>query len=415
MRTTSRPRFTALVAVGALALVAAACGDDGGSTSTTTAAPVVTTATTAVAVTLPAEVTTTAASEPTGVDLAKARVAEFRKTPAEVGITEALTSIPKGAKVVYVQCSVPVCAAIGEGIKEATAAAGAEYVAIPHSDTADTVQAAFQQAVQANPTMVMTSGNPREWFADELKQLNDKKVPVVAWSIPEPYKTEGFAANLITGDDYWFNGVLMADYVTAETEGKGNVLFINIPQFPVLGLEGEGFEEEYAKVCIGCKMKKVEITVPDLIAGKHISSAIAELQADPGINFIVTGFGDMVLGMPDALSGAGIGKDVRIISQAGSSANYALIVGQQLQVADLGLPTGFLGWRAVDAGFRAIAGQDPGTFEARPFTDFADHKDVQISGMPFQILEVGTITDPAVAWPGVVGYQDAFKKLWGVA
>jgi hypothetical protein len=85
-----------------------------------------------------------------------------------------------------------------------------------------------------------------------------------------------------------------------------------------------------------------------------------------------------------------------------------------MQQADVGLPTGFLGWRAIDAGLRAIAGQGPGTFEPRPLTDFDGHPDIAISGVPLQILEADDIEDPTVAFPGIPGYQDLFSSLWGL-
>ena len=336
---------------------------------------------------------------------------EFSKDVTSLGIDETVAK-PEDLKIVYVQCSVPVCESIKGGVEAAAEALGAELQIFTHSDTADTVQAAFQSAVQANPSMVLTSGNPREWFEQELAQLNDAGVPVVAWSIPEEYKPEGIAANIITGDDYYFNGVLMADYVTAETDGDANVLFLNIPQFPVLGLEGEGFEAEYGEVCPDCKLTKIEVTVEQLLAGGHISSAVSELQKDDTINFIVTGFGDMLIGMPEALESAGF-TDLKAVSQAGTPANYELITSGELQVADMGLPTEFVGWRAVDAGLRAIAGQDVGTFERRPFTDIAGHDNIGIAGVPLKILTAEAIEDPTVPWSPIPNYQDEFKKLWG--
>ena len=317
---------------------------------------------------------------------------------------------PKGLKVAYVQCSVPVCESIKKGIAEAVAAIGGTLQIFTTQDTADTVQAAFQAAVQSNPDMVLTSGNPRAWFESSLAELNAKHIPVVGWSLPEPYITKGFAANLVTGDDYYFNGVLMADYVTAKTGGKANALFLNIPQFPVLGLEGDGFKAEMAAVCAGCKVTSLDFTVDQLIAGEHISAAVSEFQKNPGINFLVTGFGDMLLGMPDALSG--IGVHVPAISQAGTPANYQMITAGSLQVADAALPTGLLGWRAIDAGLRAIAGQDPGKFVKRPLTDIAGHPDIAIAGVPLAILEKGDIVDPTTSWPAIKGYQDKFKALW---
>ena len=139
--------------------------------------------------------------------------------------------------------------------------------------------------------------------------------------------------------------------------------------------------------------------------------SVSELQKDDGINFIVTGFGDMLLGMPDALSGAGF--DVPAISQAGTPLNRQLIADGTMQVADVALPTSFLGWRAVDAGLRAIAGQDSGTFTQPPYADFDGHPDIAISGVPQRVIEADDIDDPTVPWVGVEGYQDAFSALWG--
>ena len=415
-------RFTAIAALSILGLTVVGCGDDdddAGSDATTgaiepagTDAPAADGTTGATDATGAPTGTAAAGDEPTGLALAEARVEEFRSAPSDLGLTEPV-AVPEDLKVAYVQCAVPVCESIRQGVDEAVKAAGGTLEIFTTQDTADTVQAAFQAAVQSEPDMVLTSGNPREWFEDPLAELNDKDIPVVGWSIPEPYITEGFAANLVTGDDYYFNGVLMADYVTAETGGAANALFLNIPQFPVLGLEGEGFTTEMAAVCPDCKVTSLEFTVEQLIAGEHISAAVSEFQKDPEINFLVTGFGDMLLGMPEALGAIDI--DVPAISQAGTPANYQLIADGSLQVADVGLPTGLLGWRAIDAGLRALAGQGPGEFERRPFTEIEGHPDINIAGIPLAILEQDTIEDPTISWPAIDNYQDQFKELWGVA
>jgi hypothetical protein len=35
--------------------------------------------------------------------------------------------------------------------------------------------------------------------------------------------------------------------------------------------------------------------------------------------------------------------------------------------------------------------------------------------VPLQILTKDAIKDPAFSWPGVEGFEAAFKALWGVA
>ena len=408
-------QLIAFAAVSVLGLSAAACSSDKASPATTPAGSTIagsaagTTAGSAAGTTAGTTAGTASSGELTGLALAQGRVDEFSKTLKDLGLTEKVKA-PKGLKVAYVQCSVPVCESIKKGIVEAVDAIGGTLQIFTTQDTADTVQAAFQAAVQSNPDMVLTSGNPRAWFEASLAELNAKKIPVVAWSMPEPYQAKGLAANLVTGDDYYFNGVLMADYVTAKTNGKANALFLNIPQFPVLGFEAEGFKAEMAAVCAGCKVKGLDFTVDQLIAGNHISAAVSEFQKDPSINYLVTGFGDMLLGMPDALKG--INVKVPAISQAGTPANYQLIADGSLQAADVGLPTGLLGWRAIDAGLRAIAGQSTGVFSPRPLTTIAGHPDIAIAGVPLKILQKADISDPTAAWSGIDGYQNLFKALW---
>ena len=360
---------------------------------------------------------TTAASSggsggPQGLALANARVDAFLKAPTGLAITQPVKP-PAKLKIAYVQCSVPVCESIGGGIKAAAQALGADLQIFPHKDTADTVQAAFQSAIQAKPDMVLASGNPRQWFEQQLAELNKDNIPVIVWSVPEGYQPPGFAANLVTGDDYYFNGVLMADYVASKTNGDANVLFMGASQFPVLATEAEGFDAEYKAVCPNCKLAKQDFTVNQILAGDHISAAVGEMQKDPNIDYIVTAFGDMLPGMPDAMQNAGFTK-VKAVSQAGTPANYELIAKKQMQVADMGLPTEFVGWRAVDAGLRAIAGQDVGRAQQPELAKIPGHPDIQVSGVPLQILTADNITDPSAPWTPFPGYQNQFKQLWGL-
>ena len=113
------------------------------------------------------------------LDVAAARLDAFSTTVDSIGITDPVAA-PDGLKIAYVQCAVPVCEAIHAGIEEAAAAIGASLEVFTTQDTADTVQAAFQSAIQSDPDMVLASGNPREWFEDELAQLNEPMFP--SWS-----------------------------------------------------------------------------------------------------------------------------------------------------------------------------------------------------------------------------------------
>lgn len=407
-----------IIAVG---LVAAGCGSDSTSTDAATEAAATEAVTEAAAETEAAateteataetEAAATEAAAPAGGDPA-ARVAAFSKALTELPFNEAIADIPAGKKVYYVQCSVPVCEEIRGGIDAAAKKLGWTLETTAHKDTPETVAAAFDAAIAAKPDVVLTSGNPREWFATQLKTLEDAKIPVVAWSMPEAYEAgQGISANLLSGDDYYFYGALMADYAATKS-AKKNILFVGLPVFPVLSVVQNGFTEEIAKVCSDCKVDTMEVAITDL--GTNLPGQIvSKLQANPDLDFIVYAFGGMLFGVPDAIEAAGLLSQAQAISQAGGPMNFAFIEGGKHQVAEVGLASELLGWRAVDVAARVLSGSGPGRSTPPAEAAIEGRPDILVNGLPLQILEKGSLADASKLWPGVDGYQDQFAKLWG--
>jgi ribose transport system substrate-binding protein len=403
---------TSLACVAAVSLLLAACGSDDAA-SETSDAPV---ESTAESTDDPVD-TTAESGGGDGVAAAQARVDEFSQTLTEIGITDTV-AVPADLEVFYAQCPVPVCEQIAQGLQKAVDAVGGTLTIQAYDGSPEGTQAAFQAGVQAAPDIFMSSGNPVEWYEQELVEFEALGIPVVQWSIPGGLVPDGMTANLITGGDYYFQGALIADWIVAETGGEANVLAMNMGgTFPVLGLEQQGFENQMAEVCPDCKLNVQEISLDQLLAGEHISVAISEFQKDPEINYIFTGFGDMLIGLHEALADNGLAEGVPSASQAGTTANYQLIADGK-QAIDIGLPSEFLAYRALDAGLRALAGQDIGQVDARPLTDVAGAsdtpgaEDILIAGLPMQILTADTVGDPTTPWAGIEGFQDQFLALW---
>ena len=418
----SRRILSALIL--SVGLIATACSSSAKSTDATTEAATeavateapatdaaVTDAAVTDAATTEAVAAETTALAATGSDPA-ARIAAFTKPVTELPFNEAIASIPAGKKVYYVQCSVPVCEEIRGGIEAAAKKLGWTLETTAHKDTPETVAAAFDAAIAAKPDVVLTSGNPREWFAPQLKALEAAKIPVIAWSMPEPYEPgKGISANLLSGDDYYFYGALMADYAAAKSTSK-HVMFVGLPVFPVLSLVQKGFAEEIAKVCPDCKIDTMEAAITDL--GTNLPGQIvSKLQADKDLDFIVYAFGGMLFGVPDAIESAGLLSQAKAISQAGGPMNFAFIEGGKHQVAEVGLASELLGWRAIDVAARVLSGTGPGRSTPPAAAATPGHPDILVNGLPLQILEKGSLADASKLWPGVDGYQDQFAKLWG--
>jgi ABC-type sugar transport system substrate-binding protein len=339
------------------------------------------------------------------------RVAAFSQPVTELPFNEPVAT-ESGRTVFYVQCGVAVCAEIAEGVEAAAAAIGWDYQTASHQDTPETVASAFDAAIAAQPDVVLTSGNPREWFASQLETLDEQGIPVVAWSLPEPYEPgDGISVNLLTQDDYYFYGVLMADYAAVNSD-NGEILFVGLPTFPVLSIVQEGFEAEIAEVCPDCSVKVIEVAVTDL--GTNLPGiVISELQTNPELDMIAYAFGGMLFGVPEAIESSGLGDQAAAVSQAGGPLNFGLIANGQHQVAEVALASELMGWRAIDAAARILDGDDAGRATTPDAAVIDGRPDVLSGGLPLQILEADSIDDPSALWPGVVGFQDLFTELWG--
>lgn len=345
---------------------------------------------------------------------ALARVEALSQPVSELDLGAAPASIPENKTVFYITCSVPVCAEIGSGVAEAVEALSSKGWTIKttsHQDTPDTVAAAFDAAIAAKPDVVMTSGNPREWFKPQLDTLVEMGIPVISWSIPEPFEPgNGIAVNILSGDDYFYYGVVMADYAYANSPNK-NILFVGLPVFPVLALVQEGFKAEIELICPECTVKFSEIGLGDLgtnLPGQMVSA----LQADPTLDFIAYAFGGMMFGVPEALDAAGLVDQAQAVSQAGSPMNFQFIADGKHQSGEFALASGLLGWRAVDI---AITLFNDGSISKSPALEGIFGKtDIGLNGLPRHILTAPTVSDPTALWSGVDGFQDNFLKRWNL-
>ena len=343
--------------------------------------------------------TTAAASDTSAADIAAARVTKYLQTITEIDLGEAPASVPEAKTVYYIACSVAVCAEIQVGVEAAVKALGWTFKSTSHQDTPETVAAAFDAAIAAKPDVVMSSGNPREWFADQLATLQGMNIPVISWSLPEGYEPgNGIAANVLSADDYYFYGVLMADYAVANSPNK-NIRFVGLPVFPVLSLVQQGFNDEIAAICPDCKVETQEIAISDI--GVNL----------PALDFIVYAFGGMMYGVPDALDAAGLIDQAKAVSQAGGPMNFDFIAKGRHQIGEVALASELLGWRVTDMAVSLLSG---GTISKAPASEnIAGHADIGLNGLPLQILQADTIADPTALWPGVVGFQDKFLARWG--
>lgn len=413
--------FRSLVLTAAVVTVlTAACSSSGGQSSSNSSTSGSTSSTSAPSSSGASATSSSSADAASGVSpIAAERVAAFTAHSSPLAETQSV-KVKKGLTIAYMQCVQTVCEQIGQALQQASAAIGAKFLRFTHQDTPQTVQQAAVNALQANPSMILFSGDPTQWFASQLQQMNARHIPTIAWSEPGGFSPAGIGANLLNSDDYYFLGVLEADWVAAKYGAGSHSLLLNVPAYPVLQTAGQGYVNELKTVCPSCSETTLNFTVDDVVSGSVATAVVAALQKDPKIKEIVGTFGGLITQqLAQAVSNAGF-TSVKAISASGTSSNYQLIQQGDLQEADISLPISFLAWRAIDVGLRLLAGQSVSASNSRPaLADIPGHPDIYAGGVPQEFvtkaqMPSGAVTSVDQLWSPAPNYQAAFEKLWGL-
>lgn len=394
MKHTSKRRVIPTIAVlTSLSLLAASCGDDDNKdsgASTTAPAPA------------SSAQPTSSSGEPGAADAATL-LKELTTRPTKITQTEEITGeVPKGKQVIWIQCSVPACIALGKPFEEATKALGWTLKTISHNGTPEGVKNAYAQAVREAPDAVVSSGYPRVMFETELAELKAKNIPVIQLNVSDD---PGDAITSVVDGRKRVKdiGEQQAIFVAADSGGAGNVLWVT-STFPILqpqfdGVDGEGgFKPTLEELCKDCKVDTLEIPIDALATGAP-QRVVAHLQANPDINYVMCAFADLITPLPGALADAGLAGKVKVAGYA-QNESISTAVAQGKVAAVVGYPGPEDMWQIADQLMRIFMGLP---FEA----DYSD--------LPSWIITKDAVPSTTEYYPLVADYQAQYKALWGVS
>jgi ribose transport system substrate-binding protein len=334
-----------------------------------------------------------------GVQAAATLVANYMKAAAQIPITQKVNAtIPTGKNIAVMVCGQPACDINYTYMSAAAKELGwtaKQYVAGP---TPDKNKAAWDLVVQQKPDAVISIGFPQALWAQDSKKLAAEGVPVVECCTADtPGNGSLFVENGPEAGSQ--GGKEQADWVIANSNGKANAVYLNIPAFPILGIQAQGFHSELTRLCPGCKYNQLDLNVADVGTPAEKQAIVGYLQSHPNVNYIAAGDDDSFQGVPAALMAAGLGSKVKAIGLAPSTANLNYIKQGQVEEATIGFPNPEISWASVDA-------------LARIFTK-TSLTPVQGVVMPRLILTKDNITDPNTIPVSTPSYQQDFLKLWG--
>ena len=335
-----------------------------------------------------------------GVAAAQAVATKYEQTPTQISITTPIGKpVPKGKMIDFVDCGIPTCAAVGQSLAAAGKVLGWTVKDIPASTEPAGAQQGFQTAIQNHPAGVAYTGIARAGINTQLAELAKMKIPVATCCTTDATGA-GITNIMRRGASSTQSGMIAAAFVVSASAGKANTLYVDLPVFPIYTPYKAAFAKYYKQWCPSCGLSTLEMS-PTAI-GKNAPQVIASyLAAHKSINYVFVVNDAMGIGLPAAMTAAGV-SGVKYVGSDSTSANFPAILSGQ-ETATIPASTGEFGWYEADILARAFAGApqvNEATAEEQIWTKRNIPKNYSSQG------------DQLALNPN---YQSEFKKLWGVS
>jgi len=387
--------MTALLAIaGIVALVAGAC-----SSGSKTASPA--SGNTPASAGLSAASSGSAASS---ISAAQLNATKYASVPAQIVQTAPLASKPPKKKVGFMVCSSPSCVPLAGMLKNATDALGWSLTTVNASATDP--GSAIQQLIDAGVDYVAETGSDINQFQTQAAELKSKNIPLFECYVTDvpAGQSNGIYSDCFDASSSKVYGPALTDWVIADSGGKAHTLVVTLPVFPVLTAQVDAVHAAFTKDCPTCKTSDLAVTVNDLSSGAVPQEIASYLQTHTDINYVYETFGGLDTGLAKALQSAGLSKVKIVGTQEGAPQLQELIAGSE--AAWTALPQELAMWTIADQMARVADNQWSATEERASAIP------------PFYVVSSAAAAQALVGykdgWPGPTGFQDAFKKLWGV-
>lgn len=311
---------------------------------------------------------------------------------------------PRGIKVTFMQAGVPQQIQQFDVLTEAVKSLGwtANQIPFAGSDGAS-ITSAFTTALAQGTDVIIAPGITTALVSDSLRQrLLAAKVPViVAQACPsEPLKPPLFPGALMCGAGEAPGAKALANWLAADSGGKGHVLLEYMPQFPLYAAFHDLLISELKKACPGCTVDTQEVTLAQYSSNQLSSILVNRLRKDPSITYLFYDNGSWTRGILPALDAAGLLGKIKIGGRSIDPTSQAALKANQM-VAWTALPQGTMLLGSLDSALRVLTKSSGITLNAVVPTQLITN------------VNVNTIPDPYLYAPANSLAQ--YKKLWKVS
>jgi ABC-type sugar transport system substrate-binding protein len=336
----------------------------------------------------------TSSGSSSGLSEAAQIVAQASQRPTAVTVTAPVGKpIATGKKVVFISCGAAQCQLQGKIIAEGAAKLGWTASTISTDGSPAQIQNAFNTALRNGANAVILNATLRSEITSQLAAAQSKGVPMAECCATEPLAPP-VIYNTSTAAQSGTIGKYLAAEVVADSKGKANTLYVNIPAFTILGALGQQFKTSYQQFCPSCQYASLDVPLTGLATATN--TIVSYVRSHPSVNYVALSVTDALdNGLPAALSAAGLSK-VKIVGQGGGPTSYQYMSqGQELALVPFDYYD--VDYQMLDSLARHWAGV-PVLQTAPPL---------------WLITKANLPANHAQLFPNVVDYQSQFLKLWG--
>jgi ABC-type sugar transport system substrate-binding protein len=249
---------------------------------------------------------------------------ELVEGPSETPPTTILQGLPKlkepppsGINVVSLQCDIPTCAGYSKVFQEIGKNLGWTVKTIVFK-TGQPQDAMTQAVNTAGVEFINISGVTTSIIKPQLKIAKEKGIVVIKGEDPgpaEPPTVPVAISNAVGNSEQASEGLM--HWIINDSEGKAHVVVIGLPEIPTVQTTPKTGERVAEEECPECTVEELPLTGEELAAGTGPAKVVAYLQAHPETNYVWAAFGNLSLGVPQAIKTAGYGDKVKVVGMNG--------------------------------------------------------------------------------------------------
>jgi ribose transport system substrate-binding protein len=375
-------RALSLAAVGAtVALIAAGCGSSSSSSTSSSSG---------------GGSASNAAATTAGANLsaAQAIVAQASQRPTSISVTKPIGKpVPSGKKIVFISCGASPCELQGKIVAQGAALLGWTSSSISTNGTPAAIQAAYETAIRQGADAIVTTAAIRAELEAQIPKLIAKGIPVADASSTDPISPP-FIYNTSTAAQNVRIAKYLAAEIVADSKGKANALYVNLPAYTILAPLGAAFASDLKQLCPSCGYATIGVPLTQLANASSL--IVSYLRSHPSVNYVALSVADALdPGLPAALSAAGL-SHVKIVAESGGPTEFGYVAnGQELALVPYDYYS--VDYQMLDALARHFSGVP-----------------VQLTAPPLWLITKSNLpASHSAVFPMVADYQSQFKKLWG--